>query len=457
MRYVSTRDNSKEYSFEDVFIKGLADDGGLYVPKSLKKYSIQELSGLKKLDYIELSTEIINQFSSDFISKDKLLSLIKKSYSSFREEEVIKISNLGKIKLLELFHGPTLAFKDIAMQFIGNLYEYYLSKNEKKINIVVATSGDTGAAAIDAIKGKSNLNIFVLHPNNKISHVQRKLMTTIEEKNVFNIAIDGNFDDCQNIVKQMFSDLEFSKSINMSGVNSINWARIIAQAVYYFYSYFKLGKETISFSVPTGNFGDVFAGYLAKKMGLPIDKLIVATNENDILHRAISKGDYVSKEVKETLSPSMDIQLASNFERLIYYVNNSDSEKTAEIMKKVKQNSYRIEKNNLDKIQKDFISESCNEKETLDIIKKNYEENNIILDPHTAVGVGAAKKLSFNDCVVLSTAHPCKFPNATDNAINKHENLPEKLKHVLIKDEKFQVLKNDIEEVKNFVKAKLQN
>ena len=222
-------------------------------------------------------------------------------------------------------------------------------------------------------------------------------MTTVEEKNVFNIAIDGNFDDCQNIVKQMFSDLEFSKSINMSGVNSINWARIIAQAVYYFYSYFKLGKETISFSVPTGNFGDVFAGYLAKKMGLPIDKLIVATNENDILHRAISKGDYVSKEVKETLSPSMDIQLASNFERLIYYVNNSDSEKTAEIMKKVKQNSYQIEKNNLDIIQKDFLSESCNEQETLDIIKKNYEENNIILDPHTAVGVGAANKLCFND------------------------------------------------------------
>jgi len=451
MRYVSTRDNSKEYSFEDVFIKGLADDGGLYVPKSLKKYSIQELSGLKKLDYIELSTEIINQFSSDFISKDKLLSLIKKSYSSFREEEVIKISNLGKIKLLELFHGPTLAFKDIAMQFIGNLYEYYLSKNEKKINIVVATSGDTGAAAIDAIKGKSNLNIFVLHPNNKISHVQRKLMTTIEEKNVFNIAIDGNFDDCQNIVKQMFSDLDFSKSINMSGVNSINWARIIAQTVYYFYSYFKLGKESISFSVPTGNFGDVFAGYLAKKMGLPIDKLIVATNENDILHRAISKGDYVSKEVKETLSPSMDIQLASNFERLIYYVNNSDSEKTANIMKKIKQNTYQIDKPSLEIIQKDFLSESCNERETLDIIKKNYEENNIILDPHTAVGVGAAKKLSFNDCVVLSTAHPCKFPDAINNAINKHENLPKDLKDVLSKVENFQVLKNDIKDVKNFV------
>jgi len=455
MRYVSTRDSSKEYSFEDVFIKGLADDGGLYVPKSLKKYRTEELLELKNLDYNELSTEIINQFSEDFISKDELSSLIKKSYSTFREKEVVKISSAGELKLLELFHGPTLAFKDVAMQFIGNLYEYYLSKNDKKINIVVATSGDTGAAAIDAIKGKSNLNIFVLHPNNKISSVQRKIMTTVEEKNVFNIAIDGNFDDCQNIIKQMFSDLEFSKSINMSGVNSINWVRIIAQAVYYFYSYFKLGKEKISFSVPTGNFGDVFAGYLAKKMGLPIDKLIVATNENDILHRAISKGDYVSKEVRETMSPSMDIQLASNFERLIYYVNNSDSKITAEIMKKIKQNSYQIEKNNLEIIQKDFLSESCNEQETLDIIKKNYEENNIILDPHTAVGVGVAKKLSFNDCVVLSTAHPCKFSDATNNAINKHEKLPDELQHVLDKEENFQVLKNNTEDVKNFVKSKV--
>ena len=455
MKYVSTRDNSKEYNFEQVFIKGLADDGGLYVPTSLKKYSPQELQELKKLSYNELSTEIINLFSSDFISKKELSTLIKKSYSKFREKEVVKLSNIGNIKLLELFHGPTLAFKDIAMQFIGNLYEYYLNKNNKKINIVVATSGDTGAAAIDAIKGKSNLNIFVLHPNNRISSVQRKIMTTVEEKNVFNIAIEGNFDDCQNIVKSMFSDLEFSKSINMSGVNSINWARIIAQAVYYFYSYFKLDKETVSFSVPTGNFGDVFAGYLAKQMGLPIDKLIVATNENDILHRAISKGDYISKEVKETLSPSMDIQLASNFERLIYYINNSDSSRTVEIMKKVKQNSYKIEKSNLDMIQKDFLSESCNEKETLDIIKKNYEENNIILDPHTAIGVGAANKLSFNNCVVLSTAHPCKFPDATNNAINKHEKLPKELQHVFDKDENFQVLKNNTEDVKSFVKSKL--
>ena len=455
MIYVSTRDNSKEFSFEEVFIKGLADDGGLYVPKSLKKYNSQELSKLKNLNYNEISTEIINQFSSDFISKKELSYLIKKSYSKFREKEVVKISNIGELKLLELFHGPTLAFKDIAMQFIGNLYEYYLSKNDKKINIVVATSGDTGAAAINAIQGKSNLNIFVLHPNNRISSVQRKIMTTVEEKNVFNIAVEGNFDDCQNIVKSMFSDLEFSRSINMSGVNSINWARIIAQTVYYFYTYFKLNKKSISFSVPTGNFGDVFAGYLAKKMGLPIEKLIVATNENDILHRAISNGDYISKKVKETLSPSMDIQLASNFERLIYYINNSNSEKTAEIMKKVKQNSYQIEKNNLDIIQKDFLSESCNEQETLEIIKKNYEINNIVLDPHTAVGVGAANKLSFNDCVVLSTAHPCKFPESTNSAINKREKLPNELQHVLDKNENFQILKNNTDDVKNFIKSKI--
>ena len=456
MKYISTRNDKVEFEFKDVFLKGLADDGGLYVPRSLIKYNSYELSELKNLNYNELSVEIISLFTGDFISKDDLISRVKKFYSTFRAKEVIKISEIGKLKLLELFHGPTLAFKDIAMQLIGNLYEYYLNKNDQKINIVVATSGDTGAAAIDAIKGKSDLNIFVLHPNNRISSVQRKLMTTVHDKNVFNIAIEGNFDDCQKIVKSMFSDLEFSKSINMSGVNSINWARIIAQSVYYFYTYFKLNTDkAISFSVPTGNFGDVFAGYLAKQMGLPIDKLIVATNENDILHRAISTGDYISKEVKETLSPSMDIQLASNFERLIYYINDLDTLKTADIMKKINQNSYLIDKSNLDIIQKDFLSESCNEQETLDIIKKIYEQNNLILDPHTAVGVGAANKLSLNNCIVLSTAHACKFPDATNISINKHEKLPEALECVLDKEESFKVLKNDTEEVKNFIKSKV--
>ena len=455
MEYISTRNNNKKYSFSEIFIKGLAEDGGLFVPLNIRKFDDNKINSLKKLSYIDLATEIIHLYTDDFLSKKDLNEIIKKSYSKFREKDVVKIVNLNQFKILELFHGPTLAFKDIAMQLIGNMYEHFLKSNNKTINIIVATSGDTGAAAIDAIKGKSNLNIFVLHPNNRISSIQRRIMTTVEEKNVFNIAIEGNFDDCQNIVKRMFSDLEFSKSINMSGVNSINWARIIAQTVYYFYAYFRLKKDTVSFSVPTGNFGDVFAGYLAKKMGLPIDKLIVATNENDILHRAITKGDYISKEVRETLSPSMDIQLASNFERLIYYVNNSNSEKTAKIMKQVKQNSYQIEKDNLETIQKDFLSESCNEKETLEIIQKNYEENKMVLDPHTAIGVGAAKKLSLNDCVVLSTAHPCKFPDATNNAIEKQEQLPDELKYVLDKDENFQILKNNTEEVKKFIKSKI--
>ena len=455
MEYISTRNSNNKFSFSEVFLKGLADDGGLFIPLNIKKLDESKINSLKKLSYIDLATEIIYLYTGDFLSKKELNEIVKKSYSNFREKDVVKIVELNQLKILELFHGPTLAFKDIAMQLIGNMYEHLLKSNNKTINIVVATSGDTGAAAIDAIKGKSNLNIFVLHPNNRISSVQRKIMTTVEEKNVFNIAIDGNFDDCQNIVKQMFSDLKFSKSINMSGVNSINWARIIAQAVYYFYAHFKLGKNNISFSVPTGNFGDIFAGYLAKKMGLSIDKLIVATNENDILHRAITKGDYISKEVRETLSPSMDIQLASNFERLIYYVNNSNSEKTAEIMKKVKLNSYQIEKSNLDIIQNDFLSESCKEKETLEIIKKNYEANGVVLDPHTAIGVGAAQKLSLNDCVVLSTAHPCKFPDATNNAINKHEKLPKELQHVLDKKEHFHLLKNNTEDVKNFIKVKI--
>ena len=457
MKYVSTRDDSKEFNFEDVFIKGLADDGGLYVPTSLNKFNNEDLSKLKDLNYQELATEIIHLYSSDFISKNELSSLIEKSYSTFREKNVVKISNIGNLKLLELFHGPTLSFKDIAMQFIGNLYEYYLSKKNEKINIVVATSGDTGSAAIDAIKGKSNLNIFVLHPNNKISSVQRKLMTTVDNNNVFNIAIQGTFDDCQNIVKSMFSDLEFSKSIKMSGVNSINWARIIAQSVYYFYCYFKLNtNKPFSFSVPTGNFGDVFAGYISKKMGLPVDKFIVATNQNDILHRAISKGDYISKKVEETISPSMDIQIASNFERLIYYIHDCDSKNTKEIMKIIKENSYTLDNLSLQKINKDFVSESCNENETLKTVSEIFSSHNMIIDPHTAVGVCAAKKLAFdNNSVVLATAHPCKFPEATNKAINKSEGLPEELKNILNKEEKLDVLENSVEEVKNHIITKL--
>ena len=372
MKYISTRDNSKEYSFEQVFIKGLADDGGLFVPKEVKKYSTEQINALSNLSYQNLAKEIIYPFIGDFMTVNELSDIVDKSYSVFRKDNVVDLIKLGDTKILELFHGPTLAFKDIAMQLLGNFYEHYLKKNNKNINVVVATSGDTGAAAIDAIKGKKNMNIFVLHPHEKVSLVQRKLMSTVKEKNVFNIAIEGNFDDCQNLVKSMFADKEFSNSINMSGVNSINWARIIAQAVYYFYTYFQVqDKRPMNFSVPTGNFGDVYAGYLSKKMGLPINKFIVATNKNDILHRAISNGNYEAESVSETNSPSMDIQIASNFERLIYDLNNCDDDETRKIMHGIKEKGkYIISKDKMKKINKDFLSASMSEKEVLDTIKE---------------------------------------------------------------------------------------
>jgi threonine synthase len=453
MEYISTRNNQKIFTFKDIFLKGLADDGGLFIPKSVKPLSKEEINNFKNLSYNDLAAEIINPFIGDFMSKDDLISLISKSYSNFRTKNVVNINKLGNLKVLELFHGPTLAFKDIAMQLIGNFYEHHLNFEQKKINIVVATSGDTGAAAIDALKGKKNLNVFVLHPNNRISPVQRKLMTTCEASNVFNIAIQGNFDDCQNLVKAMFNDEKFSKSINMSGVNSINWARIIAQAVYYFYAYFKVGNgQPLSFSVPTGNFGDIYAGYLAKKLGLPIDKLVVATNKNDILHRAISGGDYSQKKVMETNTPSMDIQIASNFERLLYDVKDCNSEVTKDLMIKIKNNTYKIDTEDLGKIQKNFISEMLDENETIEMIKKINDEHQTVVDPHTAVGIGAVKKLGIEkNCVVLSTAHPCKFPKAIEDAISKTENLPNSLKYVNERKEKFELLSNDIQKVKKYV------
>ena len=453
MEYISTRNNQKIFTFKDIFLKGLADDGGLFIPKSVKPFSKEEINNFKNLNYNDLAAEIINPFIGDFMSKDDLISLISKSYSNFRTKNVVNINKLGNLKVLELFHGPTLAFKDIAMQLIGNFYEHHLNFEKKKINIVVATSGDTGAAAIDALKGKKNLNVFVLHPNNRISPVQRKLMTTCEASNVFNIAIQGNFDDCQNLVKAMFNDEKFSKSINMSGVNSINWARIITQAVYYFYAYFKVGNgQPLSFSVPTGNFGDIYAGYLAKKLGLPIDKLVVATNKNDILHRAISGGDYSQKKVMETNTPSMDIQIASNFERLLYDVKDCNSEVTKDLMIKIKNNTYKIDTEDLGKIQKNFISEMLDENETIEMIKTINDEHQTVVDPHTAVGIGAVKKLGIEkNCVVLSTAHPCKFPKAIEDAISKTENLPNSLKYVNERKEKFELLSNDIQKVKKYV------
>ena len=459
MNYVSTRNSSNSLKFKDVFIKGLADDGGLFIPMSLHKYSDKELDKLRNLEYSELAKEIIFPFIGDFINKKDLSKIIDKSYSVFRKKNVVDLVKIGDRHILELFHGPTLAFKDIAMQLLGNFYEYYLNNENEKINIVVATSGDTGAAAIDAIRGKKNVNIFVLHPNNRVSPVQRKLMTTSKEKNVFNIAIEGNFDDCQNLVKAMFADKIFSKTIKMSGVNSINWARIIAQSVYYFYSYFLIeeNNQPVNFSVPTGNFGDVYAGYLSKKMGLPINKLVVATNQNDILHRAITNGSYKVEKATETISPSMDIQIASNFERLIYDLNNFDDKKTIDAMKDIKEKGkYIINKEILEKINDNFLSSSMSEEEVLKTIKLVYDKFNIVLDPHSAIGYGAFDKVNLKGKnIVLATAHPCKFPNAIKKAINLEAKLPDDLLFILDEKENYDIIENNLDKIKQHIKERI--
>jgi threonine synthase len=455
MEYISTRNSSKTFNFKEVFIKGLADDGGLFIPKSLNKFSEAEIDSFKKLSYQDLAKNIIFSFIGDFMSENDLSRIIDKSYSVFREKNVVKLIKVGDRSVLELFHGPTLAFKDVAMQLLGNFYEYYLNNENEKINIVVATSGDTGAAAIDAIKGKKNVNIFVLHPHNRVSSVQRKLMTTGKEQNVINIAINGNFDDCQNLVKSMFADKIFSNEIRMSGVNSINWARIIAQSVYYFYSYFLVEDKDrpLNFSVPTGNFGDVYAGYLAKKMGLPINKLVVATNQNDILHRAISKGSYEVEKVTETISPSMDIQIASNFERLIYDLNDCDDVKTINAMKDIREKGkYIIDQERLNKINTNFLSSKMSEDEVLETIKKVHEKFDIVLDPHSAIGYGAFDKVNLSgNNIVLATAHPCKFPDAIKNAINLKAELPKELMYILNEKENFDIIDNNIDKVKQHI------
>ena len=459
MKYISTRNNKETFEFKDVFIKGLADDGGLFIPESLTKYSETEINSFAKLEYSDLAKKIISTFIGDFMSENDVSNIIDKSYSVFRKKNVVNLIKVGDRSVLELFHGPTLAFKDVAMQLLGNFYEYYLNNENQKINIVVATSGDTGAAAIDAIKGKKNVNIFVLHPHNRVSSVQRKLMTTGKDQNVFNIAINGNFDDCQNLVKSMFADKNFSNEIKMSGVNSINWARIIAQSVYYFYSYFLIEDkdEPINFSVPTGNFGDVYAGYLAKKMGLPINKLIVATNQNDILHRAISKGSYEVEKVAETISPSMDIQIASNFERLIYDLNNGDDSLTAKVMNDIKEKGkYLIDQEKLDKISTNFLSAKMSEDEVLKTITLVHKKFDVVLDPHTAIGYGAFDKVNISgNNIVLATAHPCKFPDAIKNAINLNAELPKELMYILSEKENYKIIDNNIDEVKKYIKERI--
>ena len=457
MKYFSTRNKSLEFSFKDIFLRGLAPDGGLFLPSEVKKYNQSELKNLSKLSYIDLATEIIFNFCKDDIDKGQLKILIEKAYSNFKSKEIVELKKVGSHNLLELYHGPTLAFKDIAMQVIGNMYDYLKVSKDKVVNIIVATSGDTGSAAIAALNDRKNINVFILHPHNKISNIQRKIMTTIGSKNVFNIAIEGSFDDCQKIVKDMFNDNEFREKINMSGVNSINWARIICQIVYYFYAVFKIDKQNISFSVPTGNFGDIYAGYMAKKMGLPIDKLIVATNENDILQRVINTGEYKPDKVKPSLSPSMDIQVSSNFERLLFDILDGDDKKLALLMNDLKTKGYfNLDQETVKIIKKDFCAVKISDEETLAIIKNYNVESKFILDPHTATAFGAVRKISnLSETIILGTAHPYKFLETVKKATGIEIKAPSQLLNMVDKEERFDIIVNNIPKIKSYILEKI--
>jgi threonine synthase len=417
MDYISTRGKVKEIGFIDAVLMGLADDGGLIIPKHIPQVSAETLGKWQQLSYSELALEIFTLFINDEIPHNDLKGLVDNSYATFRDPAVTPLHQLNDgLYVLELFHGPTFAFKDVALQFLGNLYAYISRKTDSIIHILGATSGDTGASAIEGVRGKEGIRICILHPHQKVSKVQELQMTTVDDTNVLNLAVEGTFDDCQRIIKELFADVDFKHRYHLRAINSINIARILAQTVYYFYAYLQLSKENktekLNFSVPTGNFGDIFAGYLARKMGLPINKLILATNENNILERFIREGVYEPGAFRGTYSPSMDIQVASNFERYLFYLYGEDGQAVSAIMQQFKDTGrVVIPADKLQLVQADFVGYSVENEESLDTIRTYYDKYNYLLDPHTACGVAAADKLSVENevTVALSTAHPAKF------------------------------------------------
>ena len=425
MNYLSTRRGDAGLSFQDTVLTGLARDGGLLLPETIPDVS-SRLDELAKLDYQALAFEIIRLFATD-IPYDDLRAIIDKSYSTFRAKEVTPVVDVGGLHILELFHGPTLAFKDLALQFLGNLFEYVLEKRGGRLNIVAATSGDTGSAAIHGMRGRKNISITVLHPDGRVSPVQALQMTSVLDPNVHNLAIAGTFDDCQAIVKALFSDLEFKAKYRLGAVNSINWARVMAQVVYYFYGAFRVmartGSAQVSFTVPTGNFGDVFAGYVAYRMGLPIHRLVVATNENDILARCFQTGVYKRGAVAATLSPSMDIQIASNFERYLYYLVGEDPAAVRRLMDQFKATGeIDLTDNGAPIDDPVFRAGRGTTDDTLAAIRGMWERHGYLMDPHTAVGVSVGRRFAAEDptpMICLSTAHPAKFGAAIERAVGK--------------------------------------
>ena len=462
MRYISTRGEAPALNFTETALAGLATDGGLYLPESYPQLHASTIAGLAGRTYAEAAETIISPFVGDAIPRENLSAMIADAYSTFRHPAVTPLAQLSdNLFLLELFHGPTLAFKDVAMQLLGRLMNHALKARGKRATVVGATSGDTGAAAIEAFRGLDQVDVFILYPHGRVSDVQRRQMTTVADSNIHAIALEGTFDDAQAILKGLFRDARFRDDVGLTGVNSINWARVVAQIVYYFTSAVALGAphRPVSFTVPTGNFGDILAGYVAKKMGLPIERLVIATNENDILARTLSTGRYEVRGVKATQSPSMDIQVSSNFERLLFDAYGRDGAAIRNLMARLDQaKAFDIEAGPLAAIRADFDAASVSEQETAAEIARVYKASEYILDPHSAVGVAAGfralAKHAHTPMIVAGTAHPAKFPDAIRTATGVHPALPPHLADIMEREERFDVVENDIGAVEKFIRAR---
>ncbi|MBN8531937.1 MAG: threonine synthase [Alphaproteobacteria bacterium] len=460
MKYISTRGSAPVLDFEGAMLAGLAEDGGLYVPESWPTFEPHEIAAFTGLSYQELAFRVMKPFVGESFSEKELKECIEKAYSTFLHAAIAPLVQTRRNEfILELFHGPTLAFKDFALQLLGHLMEKALARHKKRVVVLGATSGDTGSAAIAGFRGRANMQIVILHPEGRVSEVQRRQMTTVADANVHNLAVEGSFDDCQDIVKTLFADAEVRP--HLAAVNSINWARILAQVVYYFYAACALGApaRAVRFVVPTGNFGDIYAGYVAKRCGLPIEKLVIASNRNDILTRCLETGSYQAAGVEPSLSPSMDIQISSNFERLLFDLHDRDGAKLAEKMRVFKEKgTLALDTGQMAKLKGEFGAARIDDAETLKAIAEVHAEGGYVLDPHSAVGVGAGRKIARDAAcvsVVLATAHPAKFPDAVEKAVGLRPGLPAHVAGIMTAKERVEKAEADAEAVKKKVQELL--
>ena len=449
MKYISTRGQAPELTFEEAMLTGLARDGGLYLPAEIPVMTQDEIAALAGLPYEDIAFRVMWPYVSGSFGEDEFKAIISRAYEGFGHDARAPLKQLNENHfLLELFHGPTLAFKDFAMQLIGQLFQVALKRRGDRVTIVGATSGDTGSAAIEAFRGLDAVDVFILYPHGRVSEVQRRQMTTPSDSNVHALAVDGDFDDCQAALKDMFNDFDFRDGVKLAGVNSINFARVLAQIVYYFSAAVSLGAphRKVSFTVPTGNFGDIFAGYLAKRMGLPIDRLVVATNQNDILHRCLSGEGYFKGDTIPSISPSMDIQVSSNFERALYYAYGEDGSAVAQLMDELKNGGFKVSQGAMEALRESFDSGRVSEDETLETIKHTLAHSAELVCPHTAVGIKVAEEHREADVpmITLATAHPAKFPAAVEKASGEHPPLPSRMADLYERPERVTRIENDL-------------